>query len=250
MEGMRRIRFLRLVGVVMVIGGFIALLAFGFTRNPKEIPSPLIGKPAPSFTLSLLNGGTLSLEAFRGKVVVVNFWASWCFPACWNEAPRLEAAWQRYKEKGVVILGIVYQDTEERAREFIKRFGKTYPNGLDLKSRIAIDYGVYGVPETFFVDRQGRIMHKHVGEIQMETLVAKIEELLPVAWSSECEEWIDFTVEKIRAREGRLPTREAGVWLEKAGTLIREAGGLCGKDEASARAKFNEAWVILGQLNR
>lgn len=247
---MRGAGVIRLVGVVMVIGGFIALLAFGFTRNPKEIPSPLIGKPAPPFTLSLLNGGQLTLTALRGKVVVVNFWASWCYPACWNEAPRLEAAWERYKEKGVVIVGIVYQDTEEKARAFTERFGKTYPNGLDLKSRIAIDYGVYGVPETFFIDRQGRITHKHVGEIQMETLVAKIEELLPVAWSSECKEWIDFTTEKIKAGEGRLPTKEAGVWLEKAGTLISEAGGLCGKDSRSARAKFNEAWMILGQLNR
>jgi len=84
----------------LLVLSFIALLAYGFTRNPKEIPSPLVGKPAPPFTLKLLNGGTLSLEALRGKVVVVNFWASWCFPACWNEAPRLEAAWQRYKERG------------------------------------------------------------------------------------------------------------------------------------------------------
>lgn len=228
----------------------LGLLAYGFRTDPRSIPSPLVGRPAPAFALDLFDGGRLDLADLRGKVVVVNFWASWCYPACWNEAPRLEAVWQRYKDRGVVIVGIVYQDTEERAGEFIRRFGKTYPNGLDPRSRIAIEYGVYGVPETFFIDREGRITHKQIGEIQMETLVARIEELLPVAWSSECEEWIDFTVEKIKAREGRLPTREAGVWLEKAGTLIREAGGLCGKDSGLARAKFNEAWVILGQLNR
>jgi cytochrome c biogenesis protein CcmG/thiol:disulfide interchange protein DsbE len=111
-------------------------------------------------------------------VVLVNFWASWCYPACWNEAPRLQAAWERYREKGLVMVGIVYQDREPNAREFIRKHGKTYPNGVDPKSRIAIDYGVYGVPETFFIDREGRIAHKHVGEIPVETLTREIERLL------------------------------------------------------------------------
>jgi len=110
--------------------------------------------------------------------VVVNFWASWCYPACWNEAPRLEAAWQRYKDQGVVMVGIVHQDTEGNAQDFIQKHSKTYPNGMDSKSRIAIQYGVYGVPETFFIDREGKIAYKHIGEINMETLTAKIEVLL------------------------------------------------------------------------
>lgn len=156
----------------------LLLLAYGLTKDPRVIPSPLIRKEAPPFTLDLLNGGTLRLEELRGKVVVVNFWASWCFPACWNEAPRLEAAWEKYKDRGVTIVGIVYQDTEENARAFINRFNKSYPNGMDPKSRIAIDYGVYGVPETFFIDRQGRIAHKHVGELSSEVLTKQIEALL------------------------------------------------------------------------
>ncbi len=162
----------------LVVGPLIGLLAFGLTRDPKFVPSPLIGKEAPLFNLDLLNGGRLSLGDLRGKVVVVNFWASWCYPACWNEAPRLEAAWQRYKDQEVVIVGIVFQDTEENTRKFIRRFDKSYPNGMDPNSRIAIEYGVYGVPETFFIDREGRIAHKHIGEIQSEILTREIEKLL------------------------------------------------------------------------
>ena len=163
---------------VGIAAGLIALLAYGFTRSPKDIPSPLVRNPAPDFTLALLDGGRLTLRELRGKVAVVNFWASWCYPACWNEAPRLQAAWERYRERGLVMVGVVYQDWEQNAREFIRRHGKSYPNGMDPKSRIAIDYGVYGVPETFFVDREGRIAHKHVGEIPMETLTREIERLL------------------------------------------------------------------------
>lgn len=174
-------RLHRLLIVLGAVGAVIALLAYGFTRDPKAIPSPLVGRPAPNFSLSLLEGGSLNLEALSGKVVVINFWASWCYPACWNEAPRLEAAWRRYRERGVVLVGIVYQDSEANAREFIARHGKTYPSGIDPGSRIAIDYGVYGVPETFFIDRSGRIRRKHVGEIDEETLRTTIESLLDEA---------------------------------------------------------------------
>lgn len=163
---------------VALAAGVIALLAYGFTRRPKDIPSPLLRQPAPDFTLALLDGGRLTLSEQRGKVVVVNFWASWCYPACWNEAPRLQAAWERYREKGVVLVGVIYQDREPNAREFIRRHGKTYPNGMDAKSRVAIDYGVYGVPETFFIDREGKIAHKHVGELPMDTLTREIERQL------------------------------------------------------------------------
>lgn len=228
----------------------LLLLAYGFGKDPKRIPSPLVGRESPDFTISLLEGGELSLRELRGKIVLVNFWASWCYPACWNEAPRLEAAWRRYKDQGVVLIGIVYQDTEGNARDFIAKHGKTYPNGVDPKGRIAIEYGVYGVPETFFIDREGKIAYKHFGEINMGTLVGKIEELLPTAWSSECGEWTNFSLGKIKAMEGRLPTTGLEGWLVKAGNSIREAEGLCSKDSALAKAKFSEAWDILGQLNR
>ncbi len=156
----------------------LLLLAYGFGKDPRRVPSPLVGREAPNFTISLLEGGELSLRELRGKIVVVNFWASWCYPACWNEVPRLEAAWRRYKDQGVVLVGIVYQDTEGNAKDFIQKHGKTYPNGMDARSRIAIEYGVYGVPETFFIDREGKLAHKHFGEISMETLTAQTEALL------------------------------------------------------------------------
>jgi cytochrome c biogenesis protein CcmG/thiol:disulfide interchange protein DsbE len=158
--------------------GVLALLAYGFSREPGRIDSPLIGGPAPDFTLELLDGGRLELSELRGRPVLVNFWASWCYPACWNEAPRLEAAWQQYRDRGVMVVGVVYQDTAENAREFVRKHGKTYPNGLDPAGRVALDFGVYGVPETFFIDGTGVIADKHIGEIPTSTLVTKIEALL------------------------------------------------------------------------
>ena len=169
------LRVLLLTGLVI---GFVALLAFGFTRDPKEIPSPLVGRPAPPFTLQLLDGGELRLEDLRGKNVVLNFWASWCYPACWNEAPRLEGAWRRHRAHDVTVVGAVYQDTAANARDFVRQHGKTFPTGLDQGTRAGIAYGVYGVPETFFIDREGRIAHKHIGEISERVLEEEIQKLL------------------------------------------------------------------------
>jgi cytochrome c biogenesis protein CcmG/thiol:disulfide interchange protein DsbE len=156
----------------------LLLLAYGFRTNPRIMPSPLIEKPAPAFSLALFDGGDLSLEGLRGKVVVVNFWASWCFPACYDEAPLLEAAWRAHKDHGLVVVGVDVQDTEQAAREFMRRFQFSFPNGSDPKGKISIDYGVYGIPETFLIDKEGRIAYKHIGAINAETLPAQIKELL------------------------------------------------------------------------
>jgi cytochrome c biogenesis protein CcmG/thiol:disulfide interchange protein DsbE len=156
----------------------LALLAYGLTRDPRSIPSPLVGREAPAFTLQLFDGNTFALEKLRGKIVVMNIWSSWCIPACYNEAPALEAAWKRYRERDVVFLGVNYQDREAAARDFLARFRHTFPNGPDVGSKVAIAYGVYGVPETFFIDRDGRIAHKHVGEITSDILMQQIERLL------------------------------------------------------------------------
>ncbi|MBI3075880.1 MAG: TlpA family protein disulfide reductase [Deltaproteobacteria bacterium] len=159
----------------------IALMAYGLTKDPKAIPSPLVRKPAPAFELGLFEGGRLSSRELQGKIVLLNFWASWCYPACWNEAPRLEAAWRKYRDRGVVVLGVNVQDTEEKAREFMRRFGKTFPNGPDRTGKLSIDYGLYGVPETFFIDREWRISHKHVGELTTDVLEREIGVLLGAA---------------------------------------------------------------------
>lgn len=159
----------------------LLLLAYGFWTDPRYVPSPLVAKPAPPFTLTLFDGDPISVEGLQGKVVVLNFWASWCFPACYEEAPVLEAAWRAYKDKDVVVVGINVQDTERAAREFMERFQFTFPNGPDRAGRISIDYGVYGIPETFVLDRAGRIAYKHVGAVTADVLSAQIESLLQQA---------------------------------------------------------------------
>ena len=165
----------RFLVVLAVAGPILAILAYGFTRDPREIPSPLISKPASSFTLTLFDGRRLSLEDLRGKVVFLNFWASWC-PPCRTEARILEAAWQKYKDQDVVFLGIDIQDTEQAALAFLREFGITYPNGRDALGKIAIDYGVWGIPETFIIDKEGRITYKHAGAIGWQTVMTKIDE--------------------------------------------------------------------------
>lgn len=156
----------------------LVLLAYGFRTDPRAIPSPLVGKPAAPFSLVLFDGGRLSLESLKGRVVVLNFWASWCIPACYEEAPVLERGWRAWKDKGVVVVGVDIQDQEEAARKFLREFGLTFPNGPDPAGKISVDYGVYGVPETFFIDRAGRIQMKHVGALTDEILARHVERLL------------------------------------------------------------------------
>lgn len=153
----------------------LALLAYGFTREPKDIASPLLGRPAPAFSVALFDGSTVRLEDLRGKIVFVNFWASWC-PPCRTEAPVLEEAWRKLKGANVVFLGINTQDKEEAARDFLEEFSITYPNGRDPGGKIAIDYGIWGLPESFFIDGAGRITYKHVGAIGWDTILAKTAE--------------------------------------------------------------------------
>lgn len=156
----------------------LAVLAYGFLLDPRSIPSPLVGRPAAPFTLTAFDGGPVSLEAWRGKVVVVNFWASWCKPACYDEAPVLERAWRTYRDRGLVVVGVDMQDTPEAARAFIRQFQLSFPNAPDDGGKVAVEYGVYGVPETFFVDRAGTIRAKHVGAVTDEVIRATLEPLL------------------------------------------------------------------------
>ncbi|MBI4588749.1 MAG: TlpA family protein disulfide reductase [Candidatus Rokubacteria bacterium] len=156
----------------------LVLLAYGFRTDPRAIPSPLVGKPAAPFSIALFDGGRLSLDDLKGKVVVLNFWASWCVPACYDEAPVLERGWRTYKDRDVVVVGVDIQDTEEAARKFIRQFALSFPNGPDPTGKISVDYGVYGVPETFFIDRAGRIRKKHVGAVTEAVFTGEVERLL------------------------------------------------------------------------
>ena len=160
---------------VALILPLIGILAYGFLRDPRHIPSPIIGRPAPPFALQLFNGDKLDLASLSGKVVFVNFWASWC-PPCRAEANDLEAAWRRLKETDVVFVGVNMQDTEENALAYLREFNVTYANGRDPSGKIAIDYGVWGIPETFFIDPQGKITYKHVGSLGQSVVTAKLDE--------------------------------------------------------------------------
>lgn len=155
----------------------VALLAYGLTRDPKAIPSPLPGKPAPLFRLATLDTDTIALADLQGRVVILNFWASWCL-ACIDEHPYLIEAHERYRERGVSLLGVVYQDSRENALRWMRGMGGDWPSVLDPGARTAIDYGVYGVPETFFVARDGRVAYKQLGPVNRRILTTWIEKLL------------------------------------------------------------------------
>jgi len=165
----------RMILTLLMIGPLLALLAYGFTRDAHYIVSPLLAKPATPFTLKLFDGRKLSLDDLRGKAVFLNFWASWCVP-CREEARDLEAAWQKIRDSNMVFVGVAVQDTDQNALEFLKEFNITYPNGKDETAKIAVDYGTWGIPESFFVDPQGRITYKHVGGIRAALVVSKLEE--------------------------------------------------------------------------
>ncbi len=157
------------VGLVL-----LALLTFGFLSSNSGRPQQ--GEPAPDFSLVLFDGSEVSLADLRAKIVVLNFWASWCTP-CRREAPALQEVWETYQDKGVVVLGVTYHDAKGASQEFIQEFGITYANGADEKGRISRAYGVVAVPETFIIDRDGRVAWFQIGEVEAETLVQQLERL-------------------------------------------------------------------------
>ena len=159
----------------------VALFAFGFTTDPKEVPSPLVNLPAPDFTVQdLKTGETITLSGLAGNVVVLNFWASWCV-ACREEALVLESAHQHYQSNKAPVrfVGIAVQDTPEKALSFADTFGKTYQLALDnAAGDIGLDYGLYGVPETFFIDARGIIRRKYIGALSPDVLGEVVDGLL------------------------------------------------------------------------
>ncbi|HEX9029349.1 MAG TPA: TlpA disulfide reductase family protein [Anaerolineales bacterium] len=147
-------------GRVLAWAGLLILLVilyFGL-RNAQRT-SMQIGQTAPAFALTTFDGQQVNLAALKGKVVVVNFWASWCKP-CEQEAADLEAAWRFYQPRGdVVFLGVDYVDTEPEAKAYLQKFGITFPNGPDLRTKISQSYRITGVPETYIIDRTGKLVN-------------------------------------------------------------------------------------------
>jgi len=168
---------------------FIALLAFGMTRDPRNIPSPLPGRQAPTFSravfapgadsaLQMRVGDTVRLAEHRGQIVVVNFWASWCL-ACREEHLDLSQTAMRFSGKGVKFFGFLYNDQEANGIKWIADMGgQAYPALSDPGARTAIDYGLYGVPETFVIDQRGVVARKFVGPVFTDSLSKLLDSLL------------------------------------------------------------------------
>jgi cytochrome c biogenesis protein CcmG, thiol:disulfide interchange protein DsbE len=167
-----------------VIVPTVALLAFGLTRDPRVLHSVLPGKKAPDFALAVMetrgdpDGPRIArLADHRGEIVILNFWASWCL-ACRSEHASLSRIAARYEGQGVHFYGAVYNDSPGNAERYIRTMGgQTYPSLMDPGSRIAIDYGVAGVPETFFIGPDGIVAHKQIGPVNDAILVEWIERL-------------------------------------------------------------------------
>lgn len=154
------------LAVLLIIFIILILLAFALFGSREEVirTSPLVGREAPEFTLKLFNGKELALSELRGKTVLLNFWASWCMP-CRQEARALEQTWQKYKDKDVVFIGVNVWDDNSNALSYMKKYGGEYPHGADPEEEIQVDYGVGGVPETFFIDSAGNITDKYNGPL-------------------------------------------------------------------------------------
>lgn len=172
--GLFRITYLAPVAAFVVVAGFFA---YGLTLDPSKIPSVLIGEPVPEFTLPPVEGRTLGLSTsdLKGEVSLVNVFASWC-AECRREHPLL----MKLRDDNIVpVHGLNYKDTPEDAREWLDGLGDPYTRtGADLDGRVAIDFGVYGVPETFVIDKSGRIAHKHIGAISADALETEILPLI------------------------------------------------------------------------
>lgn len=160
------------VGAVLPLVLAAVLLGTLVARLPATSPTA-IGAPAPDFTLTDLDGAPIALADLRGRPVVVNFWASWCGP-CVEEFPLLRAAAERHAGDGLAIIGIVRDDRVEAARSFMADHGGTWPAAMDPGGRVASAYGTVGVPETYFIDRDGRIAARQIGQFTAASLDAKL----------------------------------------------------------------------------
>ena len=169
-------RRVSLMNVVIMGGAVLMLVVIGISLLRVGRSQPTSGL-APDFSFRTFDGEVFSLAEQRGKVVILNFWASWCVP-CRDEAPILQDVWERYRDRGVVLVGVAYRDVERDSLAFIEEFGITYPNGLDIGEKIAKQYRIQGVPETFIIDQNGEIIELYVGPAQEGQLDAILERVL------------------------------------------------------------------------
>ena len=174
----------RVLMVFVIIAALAGLFMFGLNRGSpdRNIRSNYLGKPVPAFDLPVYDryqgqyGETMQIEDYIGQPMVINFWSPTC-PPCYDEAPEIQSVWEKY-QNDVLIVGVHTRDSGmEGGREFLDQFNITFPNVFDGKKRLMIDYGLFGLPETFFVNSDGTLAYKHVGQINEAWLSEKIEEL-------------------------------------------------------------------------
>jgi cytochrome c biogenesis protein CcmG, thiol:disulfide interchange protein DsbE len=176
----RYARTLAVVGVATAVLAVGLLLGSGLGNRNALATSPLVRSPAPAFTLPGLDGrkaSTVRLADLRGQVVVVNFWASWC-TECHVEQAALNRTWERFRDSGVVVVGVDFEDATGDARQYVASTGAGYPMVVDATSATALDYGVRGVPETFVIDARGRIVDRVVGPATSSRLASTLTRLL------------------------------------------------------------------------
>jgi cytochrome c biogenesis protein CcmG/thiol:disulfide interchange protein DsbE len=158
----------------LVLIAFLAFLAFGLRRS---MMGPItVGQSVPNFSLTTFDGQTIHTSELKGKVIVLNFWSSWCKP-CEQEAADLERAWKRYQPGGeIVFLGLAYVDTEPNSLAYLKKFGITYPNGPDLATKVSQMFRIRGVPETYIIGKDGKLAYVKIGPFtSINEIVAAIE---------------------------------------------------------------------------
>ncbi|MBT3240958.1 MAG: TlpA family protein disulfide reductase [Chloroflexi bacterium] len=175
-EGKPKISFGRILAWVFVL----ALLGVVYIQLAKSQQGTIeIGAMAPEFTLTSFEGETFDSEQLKGKVVLLNFWASWCKP-CELEAADLEAAWKFYEPRGdVIFLGVDWTDTTNEANEYLEKFSITYPNGPDLGTRISQSYRTTGVPETYIIDKEGVLGRVKIGPFQTyQEIISMVDDVL------------------------------------------------------------------------
>jgi len=176
----------KLLIILAITGLVLALTAAGILLMQKDSKNEFSSESssekkgnelAPDFTVLTISGGDFHLGDYKGRPVMINFFASWCLP-CREEMPVIEKIAQQYESKGVVFLGIAVDDTKEKMKEFIAKYQVTFPVGIDKTAEIQKSYGLYGIPTTYFIDKQGIINYSHSGSVTKELLQHELDKLL------------------------------------------------------------------------
>ena len=178
-----RRRLLIAAAVLGPVIAILALLAYGFTTEPRYIATPFIAKPAPAFTLTRFDGSVLRLEDLRGKAVFLNFWASWC-PPCQFETPTIRALDGKYRDRGLVIVAVQVQQTVDAGRTYAARYGLRYTIGADVTGAVFHAYHVFALPTQFFIDPNGVLRQVVNGPLSEARASQLIESILPAGASA------------------------------------------------------------------